>query len=544
MSIAPIKFFKKRDVSDLVITTESITTPHGTTVTKPIGRVKAINDERIVSLKDAKHLFDQLGLINVILTNACNLKCDYCYEQHEYDFGRFTPTTLKQAYDFLRDANDMPKKRFQFFGGEPLIHKRLIMDFFDTYEDELSKYADYMRIDMVTNGTLLSKSFIDRYFGFDFTDILISIDTDTLNGDHRNLSEQQVNHIFEMIEHIPHQAKADRRVCVRNTISVETAPYIVPFVERMYNVGVRAMVIHPLTMSFSSGFVMWPADSWNQLRTDITYLINKYPEFDIQFSEGVGIKGQSNCMVGSDMIAMDGSGDYSGCYFFTNMKDKVAGTILGNILDDKVFIDRYTTFQTAYETMFEREDQCKTCDLHGECYQCPAGNLSTGNKQMFRPDGMCKEIVSLYNELHNQTTKSAMLRKLRNIIEAVALHGEQYIFAKSIIHLCYYVANGQHIKWDESITIPSDYTVYATLLCNLAEKRQPMTLSQIVAYQTNNTTDVYELYNFLATSKGAKPASDVMTDDGNKRAFYLTLIHMLLLNRKGEYFNTKSKGNQ
>ena len=542
MAIAPIKFFKKRDVSALNVTPETIVTPHGTTITKPIGRVRASDTEQIATIKQSSHLFDQLGLINIILTNACNLKCDYCYEQHEYDFGRFSADSLKTVYDFLRDANDLPKKRFQFFGGEPLIHKKLILEFFDKHETDLTKYGDYIRVDMVTNGTLLTKSFIDRYFSYDFTDILISIDTDTLNGDHRNLSEQQVNHIFDMLSHIPQQAKSDRRVCIRNTISVETAPHIIPFVERMHAHGVRAMVIHPLTMSFTTGFVMWPESSWKQLRDDVTYLINKYPEFDIQFSEGVGVKGKSNCMVGSDMIAIDGSGDYSGCYFFTNMKDKVAGTILGNILDNKVFVDRYVTFQTEYEAMFEREEQCKTCDLHGECYQCPAGNLSTGDKRMFRPDGMCKEIESLYNELHDKVTQSAMLRKLRNIIDAVAAEGEDYIFAKSLAHLAYYVSNGQHIKWDDTITLLPPHGRIAGLLVQLLKdpNHEPMSMQEILSTDVLSV-NVYGLYNVLADIKGVNHVNTTMVDDANKRAFYLTLIHMLILNRKGDYFNTKTK---
>ena len=62
MAIAPIKFFKKRDVSALNVTPETIVTPHGTTITKPIGRVRASDTEQIATIKQSSYLFDQLGL--------------------------------------------------------------------------------------------------------------------------------------------------------------------------------------------------------------------------------------------------------------------------------------------------------------------------------------------------------------------------------------------------------------------------------------------------------------------------------------------------
>ena len=104
------------------------------------------------------------------------------------------------------------------------------------------------------------------------------------------------------------------------------------------------MVVHPLTLDSSQGFIRWDDWEWEKLHKDILAVLNTYTDLQIHFSEGVGQKEEENCMIGSDMIAIDASGDFSGCYFFTNQKGgPTADTILGNIYQDKIYLDRYKT---------------------------------------------------------------------------------------------------------------------------------------------------------------------------------------------------------
>ena len=95
--------------------------------------------DEVVTIEDHPEHFDRLTSMNVSPTNACNLSCNYCYEQHNKDFGRFTVESIKQACDFLNNVNNLPDKTLIFFGGEPLIHKKLVLDFLSTYKDEIRK---------------------------------------------------------------------------------------------------------------------------------------------------------------------------------------------------------------------------------------------------------------------------------------------------------------------------------------------------------------------------------------------------------------------
>lgn len=567
MNTQTIKFYAKRPLSaaqqarinnhqatikvnedgTLDTTTHTIITPKGHEKTVRYKAVRPNETERVMTIGDARELFEDLQHINVILTNACNLSCSYCYEQHNQDYGRFTPDTLKRIYDFQLACNNNDGKLFQFFGGEPLIHKDLILEFINTYAAELERNVNRIHVSMITNGVLLTPDFIKSYFSHNFVNMSISLDTDDASVDHREIGQKHIDRIIDMIGLIPTYHKENHMVSVRCTIAIENAPRIVDFATRLYNKGLRAMVIHPLTMSSVHGFMTWPDAEWNKLHEDILTIINTLPGFEVQFSEGVGVKGGANCLVGADMIAVDGSGDYSGCYFFTNQKEAVPFTVLGNILNDAVYVDRYLQFQTEYNKMFMVEDQCITCDLKGFCYQCPAGNSDSGTGQLFRPDDMCQKIVRLFIDLQDDIVKKSFNQKLQEILAAVAQHGEQRVFARAILHLMYKYLTGTHVTPEQVESVMDRLPDYEHMLTyfgkvlvddHTADLLPELQLDQLV--QDMNAvaltrTDVKSFYELMLDRAG-KPTTaskTVTVDDANKRVFYLTLIHMWLLNQKG-----------
>lgn len=528
-------------------TVRTILTPAGIEKSVTYQTIHPSNVERVWSLKEAQSLFDDLQHINLILTNACNLSCSYCYEQHNQDYGRFTPDTLKRIYDFQLSCNNNDGKLFQFFGGEPLIHKQLILDFIDKYKNELNANMNRIHVSMITNGILLTPEFIETYFAHEFVNMSISLDTDDASADHREIGQDRIDKIIDMIGLIPSHHKQNHMVSVRCTVAIENAPTLVNFARRLYDSGLRAMVIHPLTMSSVHGFMPWGEAEWRKLHQDVLTIINTFPGFEVQFSEGVGVKGGANCMVGADMIAVDGSGDYSGCYFFTNQKEQASHTILGNILNDAVYVDRYLQFQNAYDTMFMVEDQCKACDLKGFCYQCPAGNSDSGTGQLFRPDDMCQKIVQLFIDLQDDIVKKSFHQKLNELIGAVNQKGEQRVFAKAIVHLMYKHLTGIHVDPKEIDAIVDQLPDYRVILAYFATALDecrpgstvmlaPSDLAPILVQNIGVKLDIKAFYETIQRKNG-KPTTASKTasaDDVNKRVFYLALLHVVFLNKKGD----------
>ena len=355
-------------------------------------------DDVVVKIADHPEHFARLTSLNVSLTNACNLACTYCYEQHNRDYGRFTVETIKQAADFLLTINDLPDKSLIFFGGEPLIHSKLILDFLRTYGGKMHN----LRINMVTNGLLLTPAFLEEYFSYGNTAIILSLDTFDPSVDQRGIDARKMDAIRDNLRAIPSYVKVANRVTVRPTIGFKTAPGMLAFLNEVYDLGVRSFIVQPLIMGNTEGFLQWGDEEWNKLTGDVKTFMHLHPDINIEVTEGVGIRSiGSNCLSGYDIISIDPSGDFSGCFFFVNQKDKAGSLISGNIFKGTLFIDREKEFDRQYREMFTTHEECRTCDLQDHCYQCPAGNLDTGGG-MYRPDGMCKRFVSFYLSIQNE----------------------------------------------------------------------------------------------------------------------------------------------
>ncbi|OYZ19536.1 MAG: hypothetical protein B7Y39_11955 [Bdellovibrio sp. 28-41-41] len=503
---------------------------------RKIQYVKVDPNERRVSVKEAgKTVFSELKYLNLILTNACNLSCKYCFEQHKKDYGRFDLPKLKKMYDFLMTANNDDGKLFQFFGGEPLAQKKLISEFCRTYQDTLSENRLSVRVSIVTNGLLLTPEFVKEYFDYDFTQIVISLDTDDAATDQREIGQKGIDHIFNMLTLIPQSKKDEHQVCIRCTINEESVPRLSGYIERLYDKGIKNFIIHPLILSRTNGAIDWDEKMWNKMHVDIVDAIEKYPDFKITFAEGVGSKGNSNCMVGSDMIAMDASGDFSGCYFFTNIKETFGKMMLGNLFNDEIYVDRYVDFQKKYVSALTTHEECKTCDLKGYCYQCPAGNLATSGVP-FRPDGMCKRIVRLFLELRNDLTKKLFFNKFNNIHSAVQAEGE-VVMAKAMVHLMQ--------KWiAKKYFLASDIDPYAAELPSY-QHLNAYFKKMIVDGFENYTSEVptiinqarsldpinaFEFYSFFCERNGFDvPRSYQYTATQYEEIYFLAMLHLLIL---------------
>lgn len=105
------------------------------------------------------------------LTQRCNLRCKYCYENKNEKEISFE--NIQKLID-----NEIKEKRdyvvLTFYGGEPLLRKDLIYDTIDYIKSRKSKTKFYFG--MTTNGTLLDEQFIRYIEQNDFLNIAYSFD--------------------------------------------------------------------------------------------------------------------------------------------------------------------------------------------------------------------------------------------------------------------------------------------------------------------------------------------------------------------------------
>lgn len=494
-------------------------------------------DESVVALSSHRDKFANLQFMNLLLTNACNLSCSYCYEQHNKDFGRFTTHSVKLAWDWLKNVNHLPSKTMQFFGGEPLIHSKLILDFLREHRDDVVSQSGRMAVSITTNGLLLTNSFIEEYFSYPNTKMMISLDTLDAATDHREIGQDKIDYLLTVIQKITRIIDNPTRFSVRATISQENSKTVRKLWDTLYSYGVRQMVFHPLILSYADGFRNWSDAEWGQFTTDIKSIITDYPDDTrfVQIVEGVGFQRRTNCLVGSNTIAVDASGDFSGCYFFTNRKGSNTGDMLiGNVFTDELFIDRFDVFAEQYNQMFDTNDQCKSCDMRGVCYQCPAGNISTG-PQLFRPDGMCQRLVRLHLDIKEMIVQMAFRRKLMGMLDAVRTHGSD-ILKKSMMHLYLRHFNGEYFTGDMDMFVDTSIPLeryagcFASSLDRYAAHCNTFTPDDLISAVREETNDVSsrDLYYRLASTVDV-PIREM--DCGNLTdVLYVTMLHFVVAN--------------
>lgn len=479
-----------------------------------VEHTKVNNLDRVNSDLDY-YYFEKLSKINLILTNKCNLSCSYCYEQHRKNFGKFTVDSIYEVYNFLCKSN-AKIKTLQFFGGEPLLHKDLILSFLKEHHSDITTRMgttnENHRVSIVTNGLLLTKNFINEYFSYGFTWLMISLDSLESIGNDRNLSRDDIDHILDMISSVSDEALS--RITIRSTPSPKQTETINEFIDELYKLGIRNFVIHPLLVNTSSGVVDWDYGRFKNLTSSTVKSVKKYDDVNISLFECIKEKSDNNCMLGANSIAVDAEGDFSGCYFFTNRKQEVGkDAILGNIFKNVIYTDRYKRIEERYRSFISSE-KCRSCDIQNLCFQCPADNISAGN-QRYVDNDTCQHVIKAHQANINETLKVKFIKKCNILAATVSTDGENASFVQFINHLIFatFGARGP---------ATADYRNLLYIWTNgLQSKKMNMSLSGMI--------EIDEAYSKISSLCGINNTTHSMIQSLENRIGYMVMLHILVM---------------
>lgn len=118
--------------------------------------------------------------ITLMLVQACNLACKYCYAQEgEYaDKGIMSKEVALNAIDYLlENSGDTQELYITFFGGEPLLCFELIKEIVAYCKIKEKISGKNFKYSMTTNGTLLTDE-INQFIIKNKISTMISIDGD------------------------------------------------------------------------------------------------------------------------------------------------------------------------------------------------------------------------------------------------------------------------------------------------------------------------------------------------------------------------------
>ncbi len=135
-----------------------------------------------------------------ILTNLCNLTCNFCFQKKDLRDDRMT------TEDWLRFARQLPfYSRVTLTGGEPLM--------FSGFDDVFSYVAKRFDCNMISNGLLLTEKKIDFLLSFPRFRVL-SISVDDVKNKVRGVTEKQWQRAEAMMRYFVKQRNQLKSNCV------------------------------------------------------------------------------------------------------------------------------------------------------------------------------------------------------------------------------------------------------------------------------------------------------------------------------------------
>ncbi len=156
------------------------------------------------------------------MTDACNLKCSYCFERLNSHFRKLSFENITQLADFINVSPTVDDCiTIRFFGGEPLLDMALIEKTIDYFEKKIIKKIYY---NIFSNGTIAN----DRLYSIlDRDRILFLVSLDGLPEYNTNrVSKTNVpSHplVVKNLKHLPPEIK--KKTVIRAVIIGGDEPY-------------------------------------------------------------------------------------------------------------------------------------------------------------------------------------------------------------------------------------------------------------------------------------------------------------------------------
>ena len=135
-----------------------------------------LDEENLVNYFYSKIQKQTLQIIPFV-TNQCNFRCAYCYEDHKpIRMSKEIYDQMLSGIEYLLDKNGYKNLEISFFGGEPMLEYDLICYFCDKLIDMSKKRNINFYASMTTNGYLLTPDKMQNLITKHVRNYMITVD--------------------------------------------------------------------------------------------------------------------------------------------------------------------------------------------------------------------------------------------------------------------------------------------------------------------------------------------------------------------------------
>lgn len=354
------------------------------------------------SMKGNPHVFDdyfQLSALTITVTSACNLHCDYCFEEHESRLIK--PEEIVDIIDItyknFRKNHATGSMPLSFFGGEPFIAWKTIKKCV-----EYAKEKGYdLSIGITTNLTLLT----DEQMEFiDENDIGLLVSIDGTKEVHDRLRDKSYDVVASNVKKLVDNGMK-RLIEARMTVPPAEFHNLLAGVQNIFSLGVDNIAPVPVTdQKWSREQVKVLEDQLDKLyewtisiyedpnnkRNISIKMIDDYlfqcvhDEFDMKGTP---------CSFGSNKwLSIGPSGEMYPCHQIHTRKDQQELFYMGNILKGEILPHRILgqVLPHSWKKADNPEYTCDTCEAYNICRgSCPSENYDLNKDYLKTPDEWC-----------------------------------------------------------------------------------------------------------------------------------------------------------
>ena len=247
------------------------------------------------------------------ITQYCNGECKYCFTNSVKLSRKCNKElTTDEIIDVLNDLYKIGIKKVSIGGGEP---------FLKNIEEIIEKINKEIKVSITSNGTILSKKFLEQ-FKLN-KNIKLTISLDSLSNEKSNLIRKNIN-IDKVIENIKKICKEDeevrKRLSIRTTISkinYKDVYEIIEFCEQNEILNLKINSTNEFGRAKDNRELILPfKDFMNLLDELVKYCNEKVKNVNVELPVEKYLKGITRkCMCGNTSIYINWDGDVYPCAF-------------------------------------------------------------------------------------------------------------------------------------------------------------------------------------------------------------------------------------
>lgn len=341
-------------------------------------------------------IIQQYLIITFQLTEQCNLRCKYCYQQNK-TYHSMSFIIAQKFIDILFQQKNINNSIIiEFIGGEPFFKVDLMEQIMNYIAPQLQKHNISFTISITTNGTLLlnknSLQFLTKWK--DHLSLTVSLDGCQEAHDKNRVFPNGQGSFKQVLKGIKFwQSLTGQLPLTKVTISPSNLKYLSESIIFLLQLGYTYI---PMNCIYENVWEPYHAQQYyQQLKIIADYIIDNNLQvelFAFNMYHGRPISPEDNriyCGGNGHMLALKWNGDIYPC--LRAMEERTAPLIIGNVESGIGILPEHQENLRKLQNLTRKNistDKCYNCPIAFGCDHCLAYDYSV-NKDFMRTTTTC-----------------------------------------------------------------------------------------------------------------------------------------------------------